>query len=56
MLDSTGTVSVSWGSYGGFYVYSGYTKRMCLGWLAITYFPDDIDVYMEKYTSQKQNT
>ena len=42
----TGCVSISWGSWGGFYVSIGYTYRVCFGWVAITYFPDDIDTYL----------
>jgi hypothetical protein len=35
---------LSFGSYGGFYAsYSGYAFRVCLGWVAFTIFPDDID-------------
>lgn len=37
------TIAISFGSYGGFYIHSGYTKRVCLGWIAFTYFPEDID-------------
>jgi len=33
----------SFGSYGGFNYYSGYTKRLCLGWVAFYYFPEDIE-------------
>jgi hypothetical protein len=25
--------------YGGFYVYRGFTWRVCLGWLAVTFVP-----------------
>ncbi len=38
-----GSFCISWGRYGGFYIYNNYTIRICLGWLAFTYFPDDID-------------
>lgn len=38
-----GTISLSWGKYGGFYLKKGYTTRICLGWVAITYFPEDLD-------------
>lgn len=35
------TWMISFGSYGGFYWYNRFTKRLCLGWMAITYFPQD---------------
>jgi len=34
---------ISIGKYGGFYFFNGYTKRVCLGWIAVTYIPKDID-------------
>ena len=37
------SVVFSVGKWGGFYVFFGYTKRVCLGWFAITFFPRDID-------------
>ena len=43
VVKSGGTILLSWGKYGGFYFYSGYTKRLCLGYIAITYFPIEID-------------
>lgn len=38
-----GTFCISWGDYGGFYFYRGYTSRLCLGWIAFTYLPLEID-------------
>jgi len=38
-----GTISISWGEYGGFYFNNGFTKRICLGWIAFTYLPIEID-------------
>ena len=43
-----GTLSLSWGRYGGFYWKKGYTIRLCLGWVAITYFPEDLDEILKK--------
>lgn len=37
------SISISIGRYGGFYVFSGFTKRICLGWIALTFYPFDID-------------
>jgi len=37
------TFTVSFGKWAGFYIFKGYTFRVCLGWVAFTYFPIDID-------------
>lgn len=37
------TLALSIGKWGGFYLYAGYTLRLCLGWVAVTIIPDDID-------------
>lgn len=42
-----GTIVINWGKYGGFYFNKGYTIRLCLGWVAITYFPYDLDEVLE---------
>lgn len=34
---------VSIGKWGGFYFLRGYTTRLCLGWLALTFIPRDFD-------------
>jgi len=39
---------ISYGKYGGVYFHRGYTTRLCLGWMAITYIPDDIDDLFER--------
>jgi hypothetical protein len=39
-----GSLILSWGEYGGFYYRKGKaTTRLCLGRIAITYMPEDID-------------
>jgi len=38
-----GTLALSWGAWGGFYVSRGNAWRICLGWLALTYLPFEID-------------
>lgn len=38
-----GTLSLSWGEYGGFYFNKGYMTRLCLGWIAFTYIPEELD-------------
>jgi hypothetical protein len=49
-----GNLSLSWGSWGGFYVYRGRgalsTYRLCCGWLAVTYIGGlEIDDLMEGF-------
>lgn len=44
-----GTLALSWGRFGGFYVTLGYCPRICLGWVAITYVPIELDMLMEAY-------
>lgn len=39
---------MSWGNYGGFYFHNKYTKRLCLGWVAFTFIPDDIDEILNR--------
>lgn len=39
----TGSLIFSWGSYGGFYYHRGLTRRLCLGWVAFTFLPVEID-------------
>lgn len=49
-----GSVIVSIGPYGGFYVHRGNTLRICLGWLALTFVPFDIDrVFQEGIAALK---
>lgn len=38
------SVICSFGKWGGFYVYRGFSTRICLGWMALTYIPTDIDL------------
>jgi len=39
-----GSLIFSWGKYGGFYYKKGKSStRICLGYIAITYMPEDID-------------
>lgn len=38
-----GALSVSWGKWGGFYWRRGFCLRLCLGWIAMTYIPRDLD-------------
>lgn len=49
-----GTIAVAWGRYGGFGWYSGYTKRICLGWIAFYYFPEEIEDILNDLTTPQQ--
>jgi len=42
------TFIISFGKYGGFYFYNENTFRVCLGWVAFTWFPFDIDMVLRK--------
>lgn len=37
------SIVVSVGPWGGLYLYRGWSKRICLGWFAITFYPRDMD-------------
>lgn len=41
------TFSVTIGKYGGFYTHLGYTKRICLGWIAFDIYPCEIDAVLK---------
>lgn len=38
-----GCLVFTWGRYGGFYVARRRFKRLCLGWLAIDYYPEEVE-------------
>lgn len=45
-----GTLAISWGPWGGVYLHR---RRICLGWLAITFVPSvEIDDLMEAYVDR----
>jgi hypothetical protein len=46
------TVAVSAGPWGGFYVHRGFFHRLCLGWVAITVVPVELDDLMEAYVAR----
>lgn len=44
------TFMISIGEYAGFYIFKGFTKRICLGWVSFTYIPlDDAGLCETKY-------
>lgn len=44
------TLAVSIGTYGGFYIHWNYGIRICLGWIAFTFFPRDMDDLLDLCT------
>lgn len=42
----SGTLALSWGRWGGFYLHR---HRICLGWIALTHTPVEIDDLMKGY-------
>lgn len=45
------TVAVSVGPWGGFYVHRKFFQRVCIGWLAITVVPVELDDLMDAYAA-----
>jgi hypothetical protein len=45
----SGTLALSWGSYGGFYVTR---NRICLGWIALTFLAIDLDEILDWATQE----
>ncbi len=50
------TVMVSVGEWGGVYLHRGYSKRLCLGWLSITFVAQDMDKLLERLIFQNRLT
>lgn len=48
----SGTFALSWGAWGGFYLIRGFAPRVCLGWLALTYVPVDLDALLRAYADK----
>lgn len=42
------TLALTIGPWGGFYWHWGFTKRICLGYVALTYIPIDLDSILTK--------
>lgn len=50
----SGTLAISWGRYGGFYLNARHPRtalRVCLGWVALTYVGVEIDELMHAYAA-----
>ena len=49
------SIILSIGRWGGVYVfYRDYSIRLCLGWLALTILPEDIDVALDRLRAQRK--
>lgn len=42
-------IALSWGHWAGVYVIRGYCVRLCLGWVAITYVPVELEELIGGY-------
>jgi hypothetical protein len=42
------SIIISFGKYGGFYYLNRYMIRICIGWVALTYMPEDFDDFINK--------
>ena len=50
-----GTLALSWGQWGGFYLHwrgPAITRRLCIGWVALTWIGIEIDDLMEAYACE----
>ncbi len=45
-----GTIALYWGAYGGFNLTRtpAGSARLCLGWVALVYYPEDLDLRFER--------
>jgi len=43
------------GRYGGFYIRLGYSWRICLGWVALTLLPTDVDKLLRPEVNPKED-
>lgn len=46
------SICLSFGRFGGFYINRGYSTRICLGFMAITIFPEDIDDILDRLSDK----
>ena len=49
-----GTLALSWGLWGGFYASGGYGWRLCIGWVALTYLPIELDDMARAYVQVEE--
>ena len=49
------SIILSLGRWGGVYVfYRGYSFRLCLGWVALTILPEDIDGVLDRLRAPRK--
>jgi len=46
------TFMINIGKYGGFYILNKTSFRVCLGWIAFTFIPFDIDDFIKSLTDK----
>ena len=49
------TVALSVGPWGGFYLHRGFFHRLCLGYVALTVVPVELDDLMEAYVNEERH-
>lgn len=54
LIRRRGTLALSWGPAGGFYTHRGGCKRVCIGKIAITLLPVELDEMMEAYVEHRE--
>ena len=42
------SIIIAFGRYGGFFIARGWSTRIALGWMAITFMPVDFDIVFQK--------
>jgi len=47
---------ISIGKWGGFYFHRGYATRLCLGFIAITLLPEDLDNLLARLTAKNKRS
>lgn len=50
------TFAISFGKWGGFYIITGWTWRVCLGWMALTILPMDLDVLLGRLVGMEDDS
>lgn len=48
------TFMVNIGKWGGVYFHHGFSTRLCLGWIAFTFIPADMDEILAKWREERK--
>lgn len=49
------SVTLAVGQWGGIYIRKGWSKGLCLGWVAITFMPADVEEILVGLTTKIKN-